>query len=657
MKRVFILLTLAALALRTFGDAAGCLFVPASTNEPMIILPLKKTDVSMDVTAGIAQTEVVQRFHNDLERPLEAVYLFPLPANATVTGFEIRMKDRVIRSEVREREEAKAAYEQAKTEGKKAALLEQERPNLFTTSIANLLPGETVDICLTYSEPLQFKSGRYDLAFPMVTGERYIPENPLTREPRVPDADRLNPPVLPPAIDPEHRLSITVRLRGLPVKSITSNTHAIDVHPDGNDRFTVTLARKLTLPDSVFSLAVHLRESETPAISFIRSPAGDGETYGLLSVFPPTGGNAATYKPPPKDVIFLIDTSGSMSGESIAQARSGLKRCLDILNPDDRFTIVRFASEFSWFSPELRSATPEKLADAKDYIAGLEAGGGTEMQPALEYALNTLPKTAGRMPMIIFLTDGDVGNEDSLSALLLSRLGNTRVFTFGIGSAPNEFLMNRMAEIGRGQSRFIHSHEDIGEVTADFFQTLENPVLTDVSVRWDDPAVHVYPERCPDVYCERPLRLVARSAGGFGGKLRITGTLAGEQVEYIVDLNEQNDTEHPAINRLYGQMEINDLMLQMLQAGTPERRDEIRQEIIRTALNYQLVSRYTSRVAIEERVVVENGDLVSVKVPVPAPKGWTLYSTATSDPLRLLTGFAALLAAAVLRRITHAPHA
>lgn len=643
-----LLILSAACAFQTHGgEVAGCLFAPATTNAPAVILPLKKTEVSIDVSAGIAQTEVVQRFHNDLDRPLEAVYLFPLPSEAAVSGFEIRLDDRIIRSEVREREEAKAAYEQAKSEGKKAALLEQERPNLFTTSVANLLPGETVDICLTYTEPLRFRRTRYDITFPMVTGERYIPAGV------VPDAARLNAPVLPATIDPEHRLSLDVSIHGLPVEQITSTTHAIDVAPTNGDEIHVSLAKQVTIPNCAFSIAVELQKTESPAVSFAQS-VEDGETFGLLSVFPPMGTRDPAQNAQPKDVIFLIDTSGSMCGESISQARSGLRRCLNMLHPGDRFAIIRFASEYSFFSPELRDASPEKLDDARDYIDGLNAGGGTEMQPALEFALD-LPKTDDHQPMIIFLTDGDVGNEDSLSALLLSKHGNTRVFSFGIGSAPNEFLINRMADIGRGQARFIRSHEDIGDVMADFFQTLENPALTDVTLEWDDPSVQVYPERCPDVYYQRPLQLVARTDGPFTGGVRVTGKIDGEPVSFRVELDDDSDEEHPAISRLFGRMEIKALMLTMLQAKTPAERDGMKREVIRTALHYQLVSKFTSRVAIEETVTVENGEAVTVKVPLPAPRGWTMYAGATADPLQMLAGLLTLAAAGLgWRRLRNA---
>jgi Ca-activated chloride channel family protein len=654
VKKWTILLAVMAGFAQADPEIAGVMFTIGSTNEPRVVLPLKKTEVKIDVTAGIARTQVIQRFHNDIDRPLEAIYIFPLPSEAAVEDFEIRLKDRVIKSTVKEREEAKAVYEQAKAEGKKAALLEQERPNIFTTSVANLLPGESVDICFSYVESLRFRKDRFDITFPMVVGERYIPfkfNEAGKQEPTVADAGRLNPPVLHPNLDSGHRLSINVSLKGLPVKSVSSSTHAIRVEEIGSDEYSISLTRKVTVPNSEFSMAIRLKENELPSVSFVQSAAD--EAYGLLSVFPPIG-KKRKHKPLPKDVIFLIDTSGSMSGESIAQARSGLKRCLDMLQAQDRFTVLRFASDFSWFSPELRKAEAGKLDEAREYVAGLESDGGTEMQPALEFVLDILPQETGRMPLVIFLTDGDVGNEGQLINLLSKKLGNTRLFTFGIGSAPNEFLMHRMAEVGRGQSRFIRSHEDVGDVMSDFFQTLEAPVLTDVEVHWDGASVHAYPERCPDIFYGRPLQLVAKSAGGFGGRIRITGLLDGEEQTYSIDLGAQGTEQHDAIDKLYGRMQLKDLMVRLMQSDEPCSQEELKLMILEVALRHQLVTQFTSRVAVEERVVVEDGGLVSVKVPVAAPKGWSMYATATHETLQLLVGLAALLGALVLRKVSRA---
>jgi len=635
-------------------EVAGVMFTVGSTNEPRVVLPLKKTEVRIDVTAGIARTEVIQRFSNDVDRPLEAVYIFPLPSGAAVDDFEIRLKDRVIRSTVKERDAAKATYEQAKAEGRKAALLEQERPNIFTTAVANLLPGEFVDICFTYVESLRFQKDRFNITFPMVVGERYMPfrfDSNGQPKPEVADAARLNPPVLHPNMDSGHRLSIEVALNGLPIRRVTSTTHALKVEELDTEQYSVSLKNAVTIPDCEFSMVVQFEENERPSVTFVQS-SGE-EAYGLLSVFPPIG-KQRKHEALPKDVVFLIDTSGSMSGASMAQAKSGLKRCIEILQPGDRFTVVRFASEFSSFSPELRDVTDKKVAEVLDYISEMTSGGGTEMQPALEHVLHLLPQESGRMPLVIFLTDGDVGNEDSLIHLLSKKLENTRLFTFGIGSAPNEFLMHRMAEVGRGQSRFIRSHEDVGDVMADFFQTLEAPVLTDVTVDWGGSEVHVYPERCPDIFYGRPLQLVAQAPAGFGGRIRINGLIDGVEQSYSIDLGEQKAQRHDAIEKLYGRMQVKDLMVQLMQTDDPSSRNKLKQAVIEVAMHHQLVTKFTSRVAVEERAVVEGDDLLSVKVPVPAPRGWTLYATATHETLQLLIGLAAFVWAFLFRRFIRA---
>jgi len=647
MKQLVIIVTLAVVASCAFAqsEVAGIMFCVQGDAGRPVVLPLERTEVVVDVTAGIARTEVAQRFHNDGAGAIEAVYIFPLPAEAAIDDFEIRLTDRVIRSTVQEREQAKITYEQAKAEGKTTALLEQERPNIFTTSVANIMPGESVTIWFSYVEALAFRKDCYDLTFPMVVGTRYIPftfDDRGRRRTTVSDAERLNPPVLHPNLDPGHRLTMDVRLAGLPIDELTSHTHAITVDDQGDDEYRVTLARGGVRADSEFNLVARLRDSDQPTASFVQSDAGGG-AYGLLNVFPPLNVEAA---PParPRDVVFLIDTSGSMSGESMGQARDGLRRCLDQLRPDDRFTIVRFASDFTSFSPELRRATPQKLDQARRYVAGLQADGGTEMQPALTYALSLLPES-DHLPLILFLTDGDVGNEDTLIRLLGTRLGRARLFTFGIGSAPNAFLMHRMAEAGRGQSRFIRSHEDIGEVLTDLFVTLDSPVLTDVEIRWDDPAVTFFPRRCPDVFHDRPLQLVAHAPDGFRGSARLTGRLGDELVTYDIELGERQPGHHEAVAQLYGRRQIKDLMVDLMQTERDGDRQELEQTITRVALEHQLVSAYTSRVAVEDRVVNRGGELATVTVPVVSPRGWRLHATATGDPLQLLLGFMVLLGA------------
>jgi Ca-activated chloride channel family protein len=352
-------------------------------------------------------------------------------------------------------------------------------------------------------------------------------------------------------------------------------------------------------------------------------------------------------------VIFVIDTSGSMQGESISQAKTGLRHCLKMLTERDFFTIIRFASDFSAFSPDLRQAAASRVGAAGLYVDGLSADGGTEMQKAMAHALS-LRRRPDAMTIVVFLTDGDVGNEDTLLALLKNNLGSARLFSFGIGSAPNEFLVRKMGELGRGQARFIRSHEDVGEVVSDFFKTLGAPVLTDVSVSWIDNVtgenakVETYPSPCPDVFLERPLQVVAKIPSGFSGRLRVEGRQNGRAKVHEQPIPPPGGAGSRAMEALFGGEKINQLMIESMTTDDATARPKIESEVLATALDYQLLCKFTARVAVEEKVErYPDGSLKTVNVPVPVPNGWTGFAaTATTDPVKALC--ACLIAAAGL---------
>ena len=666
-QRFLILLILPMLPLSAarHGEVESSrLFARQPDSEALMILPLEGTDVLLEVTGGIVTATVTQTFVNHTPHTLEAIYTFPLPSKAAVTDMELQVGDRIIRSVVQEKEQAKKTYEAAKEEGKKTALVEQKRPNIFTTSVANFGPGERVSIQLQYMESLPYQKGQYTVRFPMVVGQRYLPPELVQQEDgsfamRAPDPEdqSINPPLLPTTLPEQANLSLEVTVQGIPLREVHSNTHAIRVEPSAavEGKTHVTLSRGQVVPHADFDLKLLLKEQETPDFSFVESSMEE-ERYGLLTLFPPTVENPKEDRRP-RDVVFLIDTSGSMSGESIGQARTGLKKCMEMLRPEDRFNIIRFASDYSSFAPDFRTASPEKVAEAQGYIANLEAGGGTEMHPALRHALSFETKP-GHLKLVIFLTDGNVGNEDELMRLLEQELGRARMFTFAIGSAPNEFLVRAMAEQGRGQARFINSHEDIGTEMTDFFRTLEAPVLTDIRLSWQDrdgntrSLLGTYPSPCPDVFFHRPIQVVVSAKEAFEGQVTIQGVVQGERVTFVVPI-ESALSPSPAAEKLYGRAMIQNQMLDWIRADTPVVRTEIRESIVETALKHQLVSKFTSRVAVEEQVSKEpDGSLKTVQVKVPLPKGWdpaVFSSTATLDPLLFLIGGQMLLVSLLLQ--------
>ena len=597
--------------------------------EKNIFLPLRKTDVQIHMGGAVIETRIVQEFKNDTRQALEAIYLFPLPSEATITSLDLRVGKRTIHSRVLEKDRAQRVYELAKSGGIKAALLEQERPNLFTTSVANFLPGETVQVRFSYTHTAEFSRGKYSLTFPMTHGPRFIPPDGS-----VTDTERLRAPQLNPTTDAGHRVKLQVRLAGLPIREVTSNTHPITFRKiaGAEQEFEVRLRDPLARADRDFDIDIFIAEKEQPQLSVVTSK-GDGDGAGnhaLLSVLPPIRDDAPGLAEPKRDVIFVVDTSGSMRGQSIGQARLGLEKCLNRLTEEDAFTIVRFSNDFSMFTPDLRKATPDHVEAARGYVSQLYPGGGTMMQPALAHALR-IPGRKDAMRLVIFLTDGAVGNENSLLRLLANDLGKARLFTIGIGSAPNEFLMRKMAASGRGQCRFIHSHADIASEISDLFTTLGKPVLTDVEVRWKDEngnpldQLASFPDPCPDVFHQRPLQVVARLPHAFAsGRIEVSGTLDGKPVRFEHEIDLDGAETRAGIETLFGRARLDELMQQRLLNRGGARAVELEKAITKLGLDYQLVTPFTSRIAVDNRGSRQpKAPLRRRKVPVHRPHGST----------------------------------
>src|SRR5215472_13388829 len=470
----------------------GCLLYRSPISGRYETVPLLHTDVALDVRGLVAAATVTQQYVNSTNEPIEAVYVFPLPHDAAVYDMEIRIGNRVIRSVIREREEAKRTYEAAKSEGKRAGLVEEERPNIFTASVANLMPGDHVDVRLRYVEPLRWEESRVRLVFPMVVGPRYITGTQAVGHDgtgwaadsdAVPDASRITPPVRHPDSRPGHDISLAVDLdAGFEFGSIKSVSHEITVRRLADGRQHVELAGGATIPNKDFVLDIQQAESAQPKTSlFLSTERESGETHFLLTAFPPT---VQPTKRVPVEMLYLIDVSGSMGGTSIQQARGALLQALDRLTPSDRFGILAFNHSYHEFASQPLTASGENVAAARRYVQCLEAGGGTEMLPALLHVMQK-PETSGYVRHIVLLTDGDVGNDEQIFAALRQNLGGARLYTVAIGSAPNFFLATKMAQFGRGSFTHIANISEIREQMGRLLETIESPVLTDVRLSFE----------------------------------------------------------------------------------------------------------------------------------------------------------------------------
>jgi Ca-activated chloride channel family protein len=580
-------------------------------------IPLLDTEVHIRVTGPIARARVKQMFRNPGKEWLEGVYVFPLPDDAAVDRLKLRIGERVIEGEIRERSQAKAEYEQARRTGQRASLVEQERPNMFTTSVANIGPEETVTVEMEYQQVVRIDQGRFSLRFPMVVGPRYIPQE-SEGAPRVEDAARISPPVAKPGAEPTALNPVRIDIdldAGAPLARLDSAFHPICTEEQGNGRYRVRLAAESVPANRDFELAWE------PQVQALAQPALFTETkgeysYAMLMLLPPQARAAAERLP--REVIYVIDTSGSMHGASIQQAKEALQLAVARLQPGDRFNIIEFNSYARSLFEDVRSAEPATLKQAQRFVDSLQATGGTEMARALRLALDAR-EHPDRVRQVVFLTDGSVGNEDELFRLIRERLGDSRLFTVGIGSAPNSHFMTQAALTGRGTFTYIGKLEEVKEKMGGLFAKLEAPVLKDIEIDWPQAAqAETWPKRIPDLYLGEPLVVTARLRAA-GGTVRVRATRSSEPWQAQVNLGTAHQGE--GIGVLWGRDKIAAL-LQTMREGTAE--DEVRPQVITVALEHRLASKYTSLVAVDKTPArPADKSLTRTDLPLNLPEGWS----------------------------------
>lgn len=609
-----------------------------SQEDQNLVFPLKHTEVQAKIAGNVSRVEVTQTFENPFTKPLEAVYVFPLPDEAAVDDMEIRIGERIISGSIKKREEAQAIYEEAKRQGRTAGLLEQERDNIFTQSLANIKPGEQIDVTIRYTDSLKFEGGNYEFVFPMVVGPRFIPGTPIDSSgdtDQVPDASRITPPVMPPDTRSGHDIGLTVEIdAGVMIRDVRSPSHQLRIeHVDKNSSLSsphpplqgggtgqivrVKLGGEDTIPNKDLIVRYQV--------------AGDNTQATVLNHSDERGGHFAIYLIPaleyrtdeivPKDVVFLMDTSGSQAGDPLLKCKELMRRFINGLNPNDTFTIIDFSDVTTQLSSTPLPNTAQNRTLAINYINQLQADGGTYLLNGIQAVLNFPAAPAGRLRSIVLLTDGYIGNENEVLAQVQRALkqGN-RLYSFGVGSSVNRFLLNRIAEIGRGTSQIIRQDEPTQEVAEKFFRQINNPVLTNIQVSWEGTGESpvIYPSTPPDLFAEQPLVLFGRKQDRTAGKLQIAGIAAGgKRYEKTFNLNFE-DTGNPAIAQLWGRARIKDLMKQMFGVETKAGVDAVTE----TALTYQLLSQYTAFVAVSDDVRVDpESESQSMQVPVEMPEG------------------------------------
>jgi Ca-activated chloride channel family protein len=604
----------------------GALLFKSDRPGKYVEAPVVATDFEVTVSGPIARTRVTQRFENPADGWVEGVYVFPLPDGSAVDTLKMVVGNRVIVGDVKEKQEAKLIYEEAKAQGQKAALLEQERPNLFTNNVANIGPHETIVIQMEYQEAVAQSGSTASLRVPLVMAPKYNPapeavmsdgnELVVLRDP-VSDRARIEPPVLDPRESPPvNSVSMTIHLNpGYALGEIASPYHAISVTDMAPARKTITLKDGAIPANRDFALSWKTAAGNKPAVALFTEKVGS-ETYVLSYVTPPDA--APAQKRLPREVVFVIDNSGSMGGTSMSQAKASLLYALGRLDPADHFNVIRFDDTMNTVFPQAVIASPENVGIAKHYVGGLEAEGGTEMIPPLREALNDPNRMdVTTLRQVIFLTDGAIGNEQEMFDTLATKIGRSRVFMVGIGSAPNSYLMTRAAEIGRGTFTHIGSGEEVEARMRELFGKLESPVATSLRASFDSSA-EITPNPLPDLYRGEPLTLLAKLEGP-AAKLTVSGTLGGKPWQEKVEMT--SAIEGSGIGKLWARRKISDAEVALtLGKISPEEADR---RILALSLDHHLVSRMTSLVAIDKTPSRPDGVVLTrAEVPLNLPHGW-----------------------------------
>jgi Ca-activated chloride channel family protein len=607
------------------GDGSGALTVIDSSGKPKSMCPLKHTDVKAEISGFISRVVVTQEFENPFKEKIEAVYTFPLPQSAAVDDMTMIIGERTIRGKILPREEAQAVYESAKSAGKVASLLDQERPNIFTQSVANILPGEQVKITISYVETLKYINGAYEFVFPMVVGPRYIPGAATGQKQggpdtdQVPDASRITPKSLPRGMRTGHDISLEVSLdAGLIIDNIDSKTHAVDIQRPDAHSARLRLKDEATIPNKDFILRYDVAgQAIQDALLTHRSEKGG---FFTMILQPPERITAEDVTP--KELVFVLDTSGSMDGFPIEKAKETMKLALDHLYPSDTFNLITFAGDTRILFSKPVPATKANLNKAQAFLRASTGEGGTEMMTAIKAALDPSDDQS-HVRIVCFMTDGYVGNDTEIISEV-QKHPNARVFAFGIGESVNRFLLDKMAEAGRGEVEYVSLDDDGSAAARRFHERVRNPLLTDISIEWNGlPVADVYPQRIPDLFGAKPVVVTGRYSSTARGTIRLKGKMAGNDFVREIPIEfPETMASHDVLASLWARERVDDLMSQDLGgAQSGKMRADLKDTITQLGIEYRLMTQFTSFVAVEEMVVTDGGQPRRIDVPVEVPAG------------------------------------
>jgi Ca-activated chloride channel family protein len=576
-------------------------------------MPLESTKVDAKVTGVIAEVKVRQRYKNAGTRPINAVYVFPASTRAAVHGMTMRVGDAVIKAKIKEKEQAKKAYEKAKAEGKSASLLEQERPNVFRMSVANVMPGDEIDVELHYSELLVPTDGVYEFMYPTVVGPRYS-EQKEASSPK--SEDWIKSPYTQEGVPAGSLLDIRATVAaGMPIDSLVSPSHKIVARWDSPKKAYATVSpEEKEGGNRDFVLRYRLRGGQIQTGLILHE--GEDENFFLLMVQPPKRVRLEAI--PPREYVFVVDVSGSMHGFPLNTTKTLLRDLIGRLRPTDKFNVLFFSGGSHLLAPESLPATRQNIDLAIHMLSGQRGGGGTRLLPALRRAM-ALPTEDGWSRNFVVVTDGYISAEAETFNHIRGNLDGANVFSFGIGSSVNRFLVEGVAKAGLGEPFIVLKPALAAKEAERFRKYVEAPILTDVRVSYEGfDAYDIEPKAVPDVLAERPIVVHGKWKGKARGAILVRGvTGEGAYRKRISVSKKEIDPDAGALRYLWARTRVANISDFHFGTKTPEQRAEI----VRLGLKYTLLTQFTSFIAVHEVVRNTTGGAEDVKQPLPLPKG------------------------------------
>lgn len=613
-----------------FGNAgSGQLLAMANSGKQLGQCPLKHTDVQADISGYVARVTVKQTFQNPFKDKIEAVYTFPLSENGAVDEMVMKIGGRTIKGSIKKREEAREIYDQARANGQAASLLDQERTNIFTQSVANIEPGKEIEITIKYVETLPYEAGKYSFVFPTVVGPRFNPGSSIGKSgtgraedtTMVPDASKITPPVAPQGERAGHDISINVHLNaGMAISQLASKLHQVDVSNKGTTEANIALVDKATIPNKDFVLSWNVAQDSLKSGILTYKDPKDAAGYFTLMMVPPKRVTPAQVAP--KEMIFVIDCSGSQSGLPLDKAKETMRYILEHMNANDTFQVLAFNSNTQLSSPKPLPNTAENKKKALQFINSLEANGGTWMAPAVE-AVCSAPQDEHRLRIVTFMTDGYVGNDYEILGMIKKYRGKSRWFSFGTGNSVNRTLIDGMAKEGGGEAEYVLLNSSAEEVGHKFYDRISSPVLTDVELKIDGvPTKEVYPREISDVWAEKPLYFKGKYLKSGAASITISGFAGGKPYHEKLNVNfPESNTANEGIASMWARAKVDRLMSEDwfgAQSGKPNK--ELKDEIVATALEHHIMTQYTSFVAVDDLKTKGNSSK-TVAVPTDLPDG------------------------------------